>query len=157
MSHMRSFLTVAFAIIAIVVLGFLAARVYPVALERFYGAAPSQATSVKTSCERPPGFLLIIASISGFNESVNHESPSNPWPVIQVHQGDVVRLLVCNEDTRQPHGFAIENYLDAGVFLGPGEAYKITFSATVPGNFLIYCNIFCTVHSLMVGRLSVSN
>jgi FtsP/CotA-like multicopper oxidase with cupredoxin domain len=117
----------------------------------------SQPTVSKSTCVRPPGFILIIADLSGFNNSIGHGAPSNPWPIITVHRGDVVRLLVCNKDSTQPHGFAIGTYLDAGVTLAPGDAYRIVFTATVPGSFVIYCNIFCTVHIYMVGRLVVSD
>lgn len=113
-------------------------------------------TVTRSTCGRPPEFILIIADLSGFNGSMNHGAPVNPWPVIHVHEGDVVRLLVCNKDTTQPHGFAIGTYLDAGVALMPGEAYRIVFTATIPGTFVIYCNIFCTVHVFMVARLIVS-
>jgi hypothetical protein len=108
-------------------------------------------------CERPPGYFLIIADLSGFNDSINHGAPLNPWPVIRVHEGDTVRIVVCNKDTSQAHGFAIQTYFDAGVILAPGDAYRIIFTATVPGTFVIYCNIFCTVHAFMVGRLLVSS
>jgi heme/copper-type cytochrome/quinol oxidase subunit 2 len=55
----------------------------------------------------------------------------------------------------QPHGFAISTYFPTGVAIAPGEAYTITFTATVPGNFVMYCNIFCTVHVFMVAQLIV--
>ena len=112
--------------------------------------------SASPACVRPPGFILIIANLSGFNDSVDHGAPLNPWPVIRVRQGDLVRLLVCNEDQTQAHGFAIQTYFDRGVALAPGEAVTIQFTATLPGTFIIYCNIFCTVHAFMVGRLIVS-
>jgi hypothetical protein len=110
----------------------------------------------RSACVRPPGFFLIIADLSGFNDSIAHGAPLNPWPVIHVHQGDVVRIVVCNVDQTQAHGFAIETYFDSGVVLGPGDAFRIQFEATLPGTFIIYCNIFCTVHAFMVGRLIVS-
>jgi FtsP/CotA-like multicopper oxidase with cupredoxin domain len=116
-------------------------------------AAPAVVT--KVSCVRPPGYFLIIADLSGFNNSIAHGAPANPWPVIQVHQGDVVRILVCNKDTTQPHGFAIGTYLPQGVTIMVGQAYSIVFTATVPGTFVMYCNIFCTVHVFMVSRLIV--
>jgi hypothetical protein len=109
----------------------------------------------RSTCDRPPGFFLIIADLSGFNDSISHGAPANPWPVIRVQQGDVVRILVCNKDTMQPHAFAISTYFPAGVAMAPGEAYKIIFKATVPGTFVIYCNIFCTVHIFLVSRLVV--
>jgi len=123
---------------------------------------PSQSSDVvtaaivtKSTCDRSPGFILIIADLSGFNDSISHGAPANPWPVIRVQQGDVVRILVCNKDTMQPHAFAISTYFPAGVAMAPGEAYKIIFKATVPGTFVIYCNIFCTVHIFLVSRLVV--
>jgi len=117
----------------------------------------SRAVKVSSSpCARPPGFVLIIASLSGFNDSVDHGAPLNPWPVIHVQQGAIVRILVCNEDETQAHGFAIQTYFDRGVALAPGDAVRIEFTATLPGSFTIYCNIFCTVHAFMVGRLVVS-
>jgi FtsP/CotA-like multicopper oxidase with cupredoxin domain len=109
----------------------------------------------KSTCDRPPGFFLIIADLSGFNDSISHGAPANPWPVIRVQQGDEVRILVCNKDTTQPHGFAIGTYFPAGVTIAPGESYRIVFTATVPGTFVMYCNIFCTVHVFMVSRLIV--
>jgi len=113
-------------------------------------------TVTKSTCDRPPGFILIIADLTGFNNSIGHGAPANPWPIIHVHRGDAVRLLVCNKDMTQPHGFAITTYFDAGVTMTPGDAYKLVFTATIPGTFVVYCNIFCTIHIYMVGRLIVS-
>jgi FtsP/CotA-like multicopper oxidase with cupredoxin domain len=118
-------------------------------------SAVAPAVVTKSSCDRPPGYFLIIADLSGFNNSIGHGAPANPWPVIQVHQGDVVRILICNKDTTQPHGFAIGTYLPRGVTIMIGQAYRIVFTATVPGTFVMYCNIFCTVHVFMVSRLIV--
>jgi nitrous oxide reductase len=113
-------------------------------------------TFSRSTCVRPPGFILIIADLSGFNDSIAHGAPVNPWPVVRVHQGDLVRFLVCNKDATQAHGFAIETYFDSGVVLAPGDAFEVEFTATLPGSFVIYCNIFCTIHAFMVGRLIVS-
>jgi len=110
----------------------------------------------RTTCVRPPGFILIIADLSGFNDSVAHGAPLNPWPVVQVHRGDLVRFVVCNQDSTQAHGFAIQTYFDSGVIMAPGDAFRVEFAATMPGTFVIYCNIFCTIHAFMVGRLIVS-
>jgi FtsP/CotA-like multicopper oxidase with cupredoxin domain len=118
-------------------------------------SAVAQAVVTKSSCERPPGYFLIIADLSGFNNSIAHGAPANPWPVIRVHQGDVVRIIVCNKDTTQPHGFAIDTYFPRGVTIMVGQAYSIVFTATMPGTFVMYCNIFCTVHAFMVSRLIV--
>jgi len=117
--------------------------------------APAVVT--RSTCDRPPGFFLIIADLSGFNDSISHGAPVTPWPVIRVHQGDVVHILICNEDTTQPHGFAVSTYFPMGVAIAPGEAYRVVFTATVPGTFVMYCNIFCTVHAFMVSQLIVQS
>lgn len=114
-------------------------------------------SATRSTCVRPPGYFLIIADLSGFNDSISHGAPLNPWPVIHVHEGDTVRIVVCNQDMSQAHGFAIQTYFDTGVILAPGDAYSIVFAATVPGTFVMYCHIFCTVHAFMVGRLIISN
>ena len=106
---------------------------------------------------RPPGYILIIADLSGFNDSIAHGAPFNPWPVVHVRLGDFVRFVVCNQDSTQAHAFAIQTYFDQGVVLAPGDAFTVEFQATIPGTFVIYCNIFCTVHAFMVGRLIVSS
>jgi FtsP/CotA-like multicopper oxidase with cupredoxin domain len=118
-------------------------------------SAVAPAVVTKSSCDRPPGYFLIIADLSGFNNSIGHGAPANPWPVIRVHQGDVVRIIVCNKDTTQPHGFAIGTYFPRGVTIMVGQAYSIVFTANVPGTFVMYCNIFCTVHVFMVSRLII--
>lgn len=110
----------------------------------------------RSSCVRPPGFILIIADLSGFNDSIGHGAPVHPWPVVQAQKGQVVRFLVCNQDSTQAHGFAITYYFDAGVPIVPGDAYRIVFTATEVGTFTIYCNIFCTIHIYMRGQLIVS-
>ena len=124
------------------------------------GGSPSNLPVVsvsRSSCVRPPGFFLIIADLSGFNDSIAHGAPLNPWPVVHVHLGDYVRFVVCNDDQMQAHAFAVQTYFDTGVVLAPGDAFRVEFRATIPGSFVIYCNIFCTVHAFMVGRLIVSN
>ena len=110
----------------------------------------------KSTCVRPVGFILIVADLSGFNDSIGHGAPVHPWPIVLVTKGQLVQFLVCNLDKTQAHGFAITHYFDAGVPILPGEAYKIVFTATEVGTFTIYCNIFCTIHIYMRGQLVVS-
>jgi FtsP/CotA-like multicopper oxidase with cupredoxin domain len=122
-------------------------------------ANPPPVTQIATACVKPPGYFLIIAGLGGFNDSVAHiqKSPNEPWPVIRVHRGDKVNILVCNTDDYSPHGFAIEHYLDAGVALMPHETFRVSFLATQTGTFTIYCNIFCPVHPYMLsGELIVT-
>jgi heme/copper-type cytochrome/quinol oxidase subunit 2 len=118
--------------------------------------APPSIVITKSTCDRPPGFILIIADLSGFNDSIGHGAPLHPWPVIRIQRGQMVRFVVCNHDTTQPHGFAIRYYLDAGIAMAPGDAYQIVFPATETGTFDIFCNIFCTIHVFMRGQLIVS-
>jgi len=157
MTHSRKLLITGIALTLSIALIVLATGIISVPPNQSSSSVPSAATVTKSTCERPPGFILIIADLSGYNDSISHGAPVNPWPVIHVHQGDVVRLLVCNNDPTQPHGFAIGTYLDAGFALAPGEAYRITFTATIPGTFVMYCNIFCTVHIFMRAQLIVSS
>lgn len=110
----------------------------------------------KSNCSRPPGFVLIIADLSGFNDSVGHGAPLHPWPIVHVQRGEMVHFMVCNHDETQPHGFAIRYYLDSGIAMAPNDAYQIVFQATKTGTFDIYCSIFCTIHVFMRGQLIVS-
>jgi hypothetical protein len=150
----RKLVAVILPVALIVAVSFFATGIISVSPPQSSGAV-TPAVATKMSCDRPPGYFLIIADLSGFNNSIAHGAPLHPWPVIQVHQGDVVRILVCNKDTTQPHGFAIGTYFPRGVTLMVGQAYGIVFTATVPGTFVMYCNIFCTVHVFMVSRLIV--
>jgi len=107
--------------------------------------------SLAQSCERPPGYVLMILGDRGFNDSIHRGEPT-----IEFQRGDTVNILVCNLDPIQSHGFAIDHYFATGVTLRPGEAYKVSFVAREPGSFTIYCNVFCTVHTFMKSRLIVS-
>jgi hypothetical protein len=111
------------------------------------------------SCVRPPGYFLIISDLKGFNDSVNHlrNAPNDAWPVIRVHLGDTVNMIVCNLDDYSPHGFAIEHYFDGGTALMPHESFKISFIADEVGTYMIYCTILCPVHAYMLsGQLIVT-
>ncbi len=113
--------------------------------------------SAPTTCDAPPGYILIIADRQGFNSSITHGAPKNPWPLIQVRKGETVNIFVCNLDRVEPHGFAIDHYFDRGVALKPGDTYKLTFVANEAGKFAIFCNVFCSVHPFMLGQLAVSS
>ena len=78
-----------------------------------------------------------------------------PWPLIHVKRNETVSVLICNQDPVQAHGFVIDHYLDGGIVLNPGEAYKISFIARDEGVFRIFCYVFCTVHTYMSGQLRV--
>lgn len=108
------------------------------------------------SCKAPEGYTTIIMDRSGFNGSVVHGAPKIPWPVITAHRGDTVKLLICNVDRVEAHGFAIDGYFDGGVTLRPGQTYSVTFTADKAGSFTIFCNVFCTVHIYMKGMLVIT-
>ncbi len=126
MSHSRRLVIGGVAVAAILILSFVTGIV---SFPPPSGSADNlPVVSVTSStCVRPPGYFLIIADISGFNDSIAHGAPVNPWPVIRVQHGDVVHILVCNNDTSQAHGFAIQSYFDKGVVLAPGDALQNRF------------------------------
>ncbi len=156
MIHSRKLLAAGIGITLIVALIVLTTGIVFIPLSQPSNTSPATTVS-RTTCDKPQGFVLIIADFSGFNSSISHGAPTNPWPVIRVQRGQVVRLLVCNKDTTQPHGFAIGSYLEPGVVMVPGDAYRIVFTASEVGTFRIYCDVFCTVHVFMVGQLVVSD
>jgi FtsP/CotA-like multicopper oxidase with cupredoxin domain len=122
-----------------------------VVLQYFHLPNAAFDVSLAQSCDRPLGYVLVILDDNGFNDSIHTGQPT-----IESQRGDTVNILVCNLDPVQSHGFAIDHYFATGVTLRPGEAYKVSFVARDPGSFTIYCNVFCTVHTFMKGRLVVN-
>ena len=120
-------------------------------LVTFYAPNIGFQARVTNGCDRPSGYTLLIADENGYNNSKHH---STPWPLIQVHRGDTVRIIVCNLDSVFPHGFGIDNYVDP-VQLRPGESFSTSFVAQNPGNYSVYCSIFCPVHQYMLNGLLV--
>ena len=108
-------------------------------------------------CVKPQGGYLIIAGVSGFNDSVDRGVPAANWPVIDVQKGANVTIRVCNAD-QQPHGFQVAHYYDSRtVAVASGQVLTVSFVANDAGTFKIYCSIICSVHWAMVsGRLTVS-
>ena len=117
--------------------------------------ALSRISSVQ-NCDRPSGYVLLILDNKGLNDSIHRASPETPSITLSFQRGDTVNILVCNLDTVQSHGFAVSHYFDKGVTLRPGDAYKVSFVARDAGSFAIYCNVFCTVHPFMLGKLAVT-
>jgi heme/copper-type cytochrome/quinol oxidase subunit 2 len=120
----------------------------------------SGATPLPSGCVKPANGFLIVASNLGYNDSIGHQAgPDNPWPVITVHKGQTVSIVVCNIDV-QPHGFQISHYYDGHIeTVDPGQVITLPpFVADQPGTFQIYCSIFCTIHIYMqYGHLVVSS
>lgn len=109
------------------------------------------------SCTKPTDGFIIIASSSGYNDSVAHISPQNPhWPVITVQQGQTVNIVVCNIDN-QSHGFQIAHYLNSTTnVITPNHSQSYSFVANQAGMFQIYTGIIDSVDVLENGQLVVN-
>ncbi|TMI09378.1 hypothetical protein E6H34_01120 [Candidatus Bathyarchaeota archaeon] len=109
---------------------------------------------LKTTQTLSSAHFTITMTNQGFNGSKTQPSP---WPIMNVVKGQSVTIHVENNDTVEPHGFVISHYFNAGVKLGPGEAHDVVFVANQTGSFVVYCNIFCSVHqSMLNGQLNVN-
>ena len=93
--------------------------------------------------------FTIIATQSGYNDSIGHGAPSKHWPILCAHAGEEVTITVVNEDNVEPHGFAVAGYLDAGITVLPLKTETISFYASTPGDYRVYCNVICAVHPFM--------
>jgi heme/copper-type cytochrome/quinol oxidase subunit 2 len=116
-----------------------------------HGFSPSQgATPVGgINCTSYTNTFTVIASESGYNDSVGHGAPSKPWPILCARAGEEVTITVVNQDNVEPHGFAVAGYLDAGVTVLPGKTDTVSFYASAPGDYKVYCNVICAVHAFM--------
>ena len=107
-------------------------------------------------CDNTAGSLrtfTIIADLSGFNDS---RTQNGIGPLMTVHRCDTVVINVFNKDT-QAHGFVIDNYAPHGLDVQPGTSQSFRFHASQPGQFRVYCNSLCSIHSYMLhGSLIVS-
>ena len=116
------------------------------------GGSPAS-RPLPSGCAKPAAGFLIVASDTGYNDSIGHGAPEKNWPVIDVKQGQNVTIVVCNIDV-QAHGFQITHYYDSNeVTLTPGQVIKVNFVATQAGAFDIYCEIFCSIHVYMQSGL----
>jgi hypothetical protein len=121
------------------------------------GATPT-GRPLPSGCVKPQGGFLVVASDTGYNDSMGHGVPQKNWPIIDVKQGQNVTIVVCNVDV-QAHGFQITHYYDQKeVTLTPGQVIKVNFVASQTGSFDIYCEIFCTIHwAMQSGLLNVTS
>lgn len=95
--------------------------------------------------------FTILANISGFNGSANHQQES--WPVMTVHRCDIVKVTIINGDT-QTHGFAVDYYAIRGTEIQGGQTLPVPpFLASKTGQFRVYCISFCTIHAFMQNGL----
>jgi len=117
----------------------------------------SGGSSLPAGCVKPADGFVIVASETGYNNSIGHGAPEKPWPVVTVQKGATVTIVVCNAD-RQAHGFQITHYFDSSIeTVEPGQVIRVQFVADQTGTFQIYCSIFCTIHIYMQsGQLIVT-
>ena len=124
----------------------------------------NKVSTVTTSAKLPPGCVkpadgfLIVASLQGFNDSIDHGVPANNWPVMNAKLGQNVTIVVCNADPTQAHGFQIDHYYSNQLIsIAPGQVLRVSFIASQAGSFRVYCQIFCSVHwAMQNGQLIVS-
>jgi len=121
-------------------------------------ATTTAATKLPAGCIKPAGGFLIVASLQGYNDSIDHGVPANNWPVMDAKLGQNVTIVVCNADPSQAHGFQIEHYYDDRlVSLAPGQVLKVSFMANEAGTFRVYCEILCSVHwAMQNGQLIIA-
>ena len=113
--------------------------------------SPSQQAKAVSdlNCTSYTNTFTVVASQSGYNDSIARGAPSKPWPVLCARAGEQITITVVNVDSVEPHGFAIAGYLDAGVTVLPGKTDTITFYASSPGDYKVYCNVICAIHPFM--------
>ena len=101
--------------------------------------------------------FLIVITVKGYNDSIDHGVPENSWPIIQVASGTTVNITIVNDD-HQAHGFQVAHYFDSTVeTIAPGQTVNVNIVADETGSFRMYCEIFCTIHAYMQnGELLVS-
>lgn len=68
---------------------------------------------------------------------------------------DVI-IHIVNNDTSQPHGFAITHYFEHGVILQPGKSCDLTFFASQTGIFPVYNTVFDTTDLFEHAQLTVN-
>jgi len=101
--------------------------------------------------------FVIVASLSGLNDSVDHGVPACDWPIIHVAKGTQVNITVINEDV-QTHSFQVAHYFDSGIqTIAPGQRLNVSFLADEAGTFSMKCVIPCSIHwAMQSGELVVS-
>ena len=105
--------------------------------------------ALPAGCVKPAGGFLVVASERGYNDSISHGAPAKSWPIITVHQGQNVTIIVCNIDN-QAHGFQVSHFWENTIeTVAPGQVVTVTFVADKVGSYTIYCDIICTIHVYM--------
>lgn len=121
-------------------------------------ASPTNCWIRPSNAPKTTVFTIVMADEGmnvGFNGSGYHSGQQ--WPQMNVSLGQNVIIHVINNDTAQAHGFEIAQYFEQGLRLAPGMCYDVKFVASQLGTFLVFCQIFCTIHlTMQFGRLNVN-
>ena len=67
-----------------------------------------------------------------------------------------INIHILNNDTTQPHGFAITHYFDQGVILQQGKSCDLAFFASEIGTFSVYNTIFDTTDAFEYAQFNVN-
>ena len=119
-------------------------------------ASGGQTTSISgVGCSSYSATYTIIASDTGYNDSIGHGAPKVHWPVLCVHPDQYITITIVNKDSAEPHGFAIRNYDEGGVTVLPGESTTVRFFADKLGDYQIFCNVICAIHPFMLSGVLV--
>ena len=136
------------ALVAIAVAG--TATLVPMYLFHIFGPG---------TCGTPPAdvassaHFTVVITQAGYNDSKYH---GLPWPRMNITLRQSVTIHVWNNDTIQPHGFAITHYFEQSVYLRPGESSDVVFRACQTGNFSVYETTFVTNYPFLKAELDVS-
>jgi len=148
------------AVLVLVVVALAAVATATIYLTVRGGGSSTTSTTSSTlpaGCVKPAGGFLVVASNTGFNDSIDHGVPEKSWPIINVTQGQTVNITVCNTDF-QAHGFQVTHYYNNEIVtIVPGQVVHVSFVADQVGKFRIFCNIFCSIHwAMQDGLLNVA-
>jgi hypothetical protein len=137
-------------VLAVVLIGIALTGFFTAAYTfHLFGLGTASCASHPTNAPNSAYFVVVMADEGmniGFNGSKFH---SGFWPIMNVTVGTNIIIHVVNNDTVEPHGFAITSYFNKGLILRPGECSDVTFNASQLGSFQVYCFIECSIHVLM--------
>jgi hypothetical protein len=111
------------------------------------------------TCGTPPAnvassaHFLVVITQAGYNDSKYH---TLPWPTMNVTLRQDATIHVWNNDSIQPHGFAITHYFEQSVYLRPGESSDVVFQACQTGSFSVYETTLATNQPFLNAELDVS-
>jgi hypothetical protein len=114
------------------------------------------AAPLPAGCTKPAGGFLVVASASGYNDSVGHGAPMKAWPILVTSAGSNVTITVCNTYS-DAVGFQVAHYLQGQLeIIQPQEVLRVSFLADQAGTFLMYCSVFSPIHLyLQSGEVNV--